>query len=217
MNLRKSEAGIMNILVIPLIICGTLLVGALGFGAWAYVQAQDYKTNFDEKVAGAVEVAVDRAKTEKDNEFLEREKNPYKVYSSPAQYGSYSFQYPKTWSVYENEQNNSLVVLMQPELVSANPATAYSLKIEVLNTPYDASLQQLDPVIRSGKATVAAFALAKVPTVVGLRADGQIDQNKTGSTIFLPLRDKTIKVSAESQDRIKDFNTIIIPSFSFSP
>ncbi|MGI9027644.1 MAG: hypothetical protein ACR2FM_02240 [Candidatus Saccharimonadales bacterium] len=217
MNLRKSEEGQVNLLVIPLIISGILLLFSIGFGAWAFIGQQDYKKNFDEKVAGEVTVAVDKAKTEKDNEFFEREKNPLKNYTSSAQFGTLSFQYPKTWSAYESEENNQLKLLMQPNLISANPAAAQSLRVEVINTAYDQAVSQLDSLIKQGKVKVVTYSLPKLPSVVGLRIDGQIEDKKTGATVFLPLRDKTIKISVESSDRINDFNTIILPSFTFIP
>ena len=48
---------------------------------------------------------------------------------------------------------------------------------------------------------VAPFAAAKVPSVVGVRVDGQINSLKTGTMIVLPLRDKTIELWTEAQEK----------------
>lgn len=217
MNVHSSERGALNVLIIPLIMAVILLFSAIGFGAWAFMGREDYKKNSDEKSAAAVAVAVAQAETKKDNDFLQREKEPLKSYTSAVQYGSFTTQYPKTWSAYVSEQPNQLTMLMQPDVVSSDPKTAYVFKVEVLSTPYDQLISQLDANIKQGKLTARAYTLPKVPQVTGLRADGQISPDKRGAVVFLPLRDKTIKLSAESQDRIADFNNIILPNFEFRP
>jgi hypothetical protein len=217
MKMIARAEGYINVLLIPLILSVVLLLGSIGFGAWAFASRQDYKDNSDQKVEAAVEVAVARTKTEKDNEFLEREKQPLRDYSSPVQWGSFNVKYPKTWSAYTNEQANQLIVLMQPDAVSSNPQTAYALRVEVVNQPYEAAIKQLDNDLRTGKSRASAYSLPQVPSVVGLRIDGQVGQNKQGAAVYLPLRDKTIKLIAESQDRVPDFNNIILPNFVFSP
>lgn len=217
MSLHSSERGALNILLIPLILSVLFLVGAVGFGVWAFASREDYKANSDKKAAAAAAVAVDQAETKKDNEFLEREKEPLKAYTSAPQYGSFTLKYPKTWSGYVNEQPNQLTMLMQPDVVPADPKTSYTLKVEVLPTAYNQAVAPLENQIKTGKLSAKAFSLPKVPDVIGLRGDGEIAQGKQGAVVFLPLRDKTIKISAESQDRIADFNNIILPNFEFRP
>ncbi len=152
-----------------------------------------------------------------DNEFIQKEKEPLKTYRGPSQYGSLSFRYPKTWSVYANEQADKLTVLMQPDIVSSNDDTPYSLHVEVMTTPYEQVINNLDNDIKQGKVRAAAFSLAKVPNVLGLRVDGQITQDKTGSAIYLPLRDSTILISSEAPDKVPDLNNTILPTFQFVP
>jgi hypothetical protein len=213
----RDQRGSLNVLVVPLVMSVLLLFAAIGFGAWAFTERTDYKDNVDEKVEAAVAVAVERAKTEKDNEFLQREKEPLKNYTSPAQYGSFSIKYPRTWSAYSQEQSNQLVLTMQPDVVSSNLQTPYALKVEVLSTAYSQSVKQTENGIKQGKLNASAVSLPKVPGVVGLRVDGQISTTKTGVTVYLPMRDKTIKVTTESTDKLGDFNNIILPNFEFTP
>lgn len=215
--MAKNQRGSLNVLAVPLILSVILLLAAIGFGAWAFTERVDYKNNTDEKVEAAVTVAVERAKTEKDNEFLEREKEPLKSYTSPAQYGSFSMKYPKTWSAYANEQQNQMTLLMQPDVVSSNQQTPYTLKVEVVNTPYARTVTQAENNIKQGKLKASAASLPKVPGVVGLRVDGEIANNKSGATVYMPMRDKTIKITTESTDRLADFNNIILPNFEFTP
>lgn len=217
MNRSLDQRGSLNVLTIPLVLAVIFLVAALGFGAWAFVERQDYKNNADEKAAAASAVAVERAKTEKDNEFLQREKEPLKSYTSAAQHGGFTVRYPKTWSAYVNEQQEQVTMMFQSDVVQASPKTAYALKIEVLPSEYSQAVKSLDSNIKQGKLSASSFALAKVPSVVGLRADGQIAQDKSGAVVYLPLRDKTLKISTEAPDKITDFNNIILPNFEFNP
>lgn len=215
--LKKNQQGSLNVLLIPLILAAVLLLGSIGFGLWAFSQREDYKKNSDQKSDAAVAVAVQRTKSEKDNEFLQKEKEPLKSYTSAAQYGTLSMKYPKTWSVYADEASNMLTLLMQPDVVSSNESTPYAIKIEVLQRPYAQVINILDNDIKQGKLRASAFSLARVPDVLGLRVDGQITQQKRGSAVYLPLRDKTIIISSEAPDKVADLNNIILPNFEFSP
>lgn len=217
MNVRNSEQGSLNVLTIPLITAVILLFASLGFSVWAFAERQDYKDNSDDKAAAAVAVAVEQTKSAKDNEFLEREKQPLKDYTGPSALGGVAMQYPKTWSGYVTETPTSLSLVMQPGIVSGGQNVPYPLKIEVLSTSYNTALSASDAMVKQGKAKSSAYALPKVPSVVGLRFDGEIGQGKRGAVVYLPLRDKTIKISTESEDRIADFNNIILPNLSFQP
>jgi hypothetical protein len=215
--LGNDQRGSFNVLVVPLIMSVSLLLAAIGFGAWAFTERSDYKNDVDEKIEAATAVAVERAKTEKDNEFLQREKEPLKAYTAPAQYGGFSLKYPRTWSAYSQEQTDQLTLIMQPDVVSSNDQTPYALKIEIVSTTYAQAVKSTENGIRQGKLRASTVSLPKVPGVVGLRTDGEISTNKTGAVVYMPMRDKTIKITTESTDKLADFNNIILPNFEFIP
>ena len=215
--MRENETGSMNSLFFPMIGVSVGLVFALVLGIWAFVQMQDYKNNSDAKSSAASKVAVDLAVTQKDNEFLEKEKNPLRSYKGEAVLGAISFDYPKTWSGYQTSSGSDLKLIMQPGLVKGNEKTTYSLKVEVVAGSYDSFVKQFESQIKAGKLTAKAVKLDKVPTALGTRLDGEITVGVKGSMVILPLRDKTIKISTESEEFLNDFNTIILPSFAFLP
>jgi hypothetical protein len=107
----------------------------------------------------------------------------------------------------------------QPDFVpSINSQTAaFALRLQVVQQTYDQALMQFSSLAKQGKVTVTPFKAAKVPSVVGVRIDGQIFPSKKGSMILLPLRDKTFKLWTESDSFTPDFNNNILPNFSFSP
>ena len=89
------------------IVFGLLFVVALVFGLWAFVERQDYKDNSDAKSAVAVDAALAEQKDTLSAEFAEQAKEPFLTYNGPSTYGSFSFEYPRTWSVYVEESSNS--------------------------------------------------------------------------------------------------------------
>ena len=216
-SLFKNQQGSLNVLLIPLILSVVLLLSSIGFGVWAFAEREDYKKNSDQKSEAAAAVATQRTKSDKDNEFLQKEKEPLKSYTSASQYGTISLKYPKTWSAYADEGSNKLTLLLQPDVVSSKESTPYALKVEVLETPYAQAITRLDNDIKTGKLRASAFSLAKVPDVLGLRIDGQITQQKSGAAVYLPLRDSTIIISSEAPDKVADLTNIILPNFQFSP
>lgn len=217
MKLYKQEQGAINALLIPLIFSILFLMAAVGFGAWAFLERSEYKNNSDQKAAAAVAVAVERAKSEKDNEFIEKEKLPLKTYTGPLEFGGITLKYPKTWSAYSKSDSSQLTLLLNPDVVSSGENIAYALKVEVLDRQYSQVFSEHESNIKQGKTKAAAYTLPKVPSVVGLRLDGELGVNKNGAAVYLPLRDKTLKISTESQERVGDFNNIILPNFEFKP
>jgi hypothetical protein len=208
--------------MISFILVFLLLLGATGFGAWAYMGRQDYKVNSDKKVSMAVEIAKKQEATTKDNEFLEKEKLPLKTYSGPEAYGSVHIEYPKTWSAYVNEVSgqSSLPVdgYFQPGFVPGiQSGASFALRVQVTSTAYDQELKKFDSYVKTGKAKVIPFTAPKVTSVAGTRVDGQIDQNTQGSIVLFPMRDKTLKVWTESSQFLNDFNTNILPNVTFVP
>ena len=221
MKLRSSECGALNVLLIPLILSILLFFAAVGFGTWAYMSREDYRKNVNNKVEEAVTVSVERAETRKDNEFIEREKEPLRVYKGPQSLGSFTLKYPKTWSVYvDKSDKGEITVSAHPKYVSADSgrdSPAYALTVEVVNQPYDKVASKYDTHIKKGTAKARPYKIPKRPNIVGLRIDGSINDDHNGSAVILPLRDKTIVISTLSNQFVGDFDKIIIPNFNFIP
>lgn len=215
--MKMNERGGLNVLLIPLILSVVFFFGALGFGIWAFMSRADYKNNSDQKAAAAVQVAVQKANTDKDNEFLQREKEPLRDYQGPDTLGNIQFKYPKTWSGYYKSSDKELSLVMHPKLVNGTDKGNYALRVEVVSNSYDKTVKALETNIKSGKLTSDPFRLDKVPSVVGIKVSGELSNSKKGSMVVLPLRDKTVRISTESEEFTGDFEGIILKNFSFSP
>jgi len=210
-----------NALIIPLILITLLFIGALGFAAWAYTGMQDYKKNSDKKADKAVSVAVEKAETAKDNEFTEKEKNPYRLYVGPVSLGSVSFNYPKTWSAHFNEKGNGntqLAGYLHPNFVPAlDNNTAFALRVELTNRALAEELKSFESKIKSGKVASTPFTAPKVSATLGSRLSGEVNDNPKTTMVVLPIRDKTLKIWTESDQFVADLDKIILATLTFLP
>lgn len=219
----RSQAGFIDVMLIGLVGCGILLLGAIVFAGWAYSGYQDYKKNSNVKSAAAAAASKEQTQKEDAAQYAEESKNPLKTHVGPDIYGSVTVQYPKTWSGYVNEQVGGSGVPMNdyfhPDVVNntQNQNNAYALRVQITNTTYSATMQQFQALAKTGKVQVTPYKLPKVPSVVGSRIDGQITAAKQGSMIVLPLRNVTLQVSTEASDYEADFDNIILPNLTFAP
>ncbi len=221
MRFREPQAGY-SALIVPLILSVTLLVAAIGVGAWAFTQMMDYKNNSDQKVTDAVVAAKQDEDKVKDAAFAEQEKSPLKAYTGPAAYGSIAVNYPKTWSGYIIDTRPSSPFVdgyFYPGVVPdiQDPASSFALRVQVIQTSYSETLSAFTSYVQQGKATVHPYALPKVPSVIGVRIDGQLSAAKSGSMIILPLRNMTLKVWTEAPQFQADFSNNILPNLTFAP
>jgi len=202
-----------------------LVIGGAAFGFWAYGERQDYKDNSDAKVAAAVEVAKVETTEENNKQFAEEAKNPLKPYTGPAEFGSVNLLYPKTWSGYIDTSSSgtaAFTALFHPGVVPAQTGrsggrAAVALKVEVLNREYSAVVKQRESGVRNGELTASAYAFPKQDKQIGTKFVGKITSDLTGTEIIIPLRDKTIVVTTETDQYLQDFNTYILPNLNFEP
>lgn len=220
---KYSQQGFVGVAGILAVILGVFFVAATIFAFWALAGKNDYKSNTDKKIATAVDVAVKKANTEKDNEFIEKNKSPVKTYIAAETVGSLSFDYPKSYSAYIVESNSGLNSAVNgyfyPDIVPNidDSSNSFALRVQVLNTGYSTSLKQFEAAIKSAKVKAEAFKPSKVPSVLGVRLNGEIITGKNGSMVILPLRDKTLKIWTEAPEFKADFDKYVVPSINFIP
>jgi len=200
------------------IVMSVLLVFALGFGVWAFVGMIENQTNLDEKIDAASQVAVQLAEADKEVEFTEREKNPFKTYQGSATYGSLKFDYPKNWSIFAETSDSGTLLdfYAQPELIPGFKDTNFAFRAQIIDKEYESELKSFDSKAKNGRVKVSALRLEKVPDQLGVVITGEIDGTQQGTLILLPQRDKTIKLFTETEDYLADF-TKIVQSATYNP
>lgn len=208
-------------LIGTLVIFVLLFLGAAGAGFWAYNERQQYKNESDKITAKAVAAAKQQEATKKDNEFTEKEKFPLKTFEGPDTYGGLDIVYPKTWSAYvvQADQTSAPVdgYFHPGHVPGVKSGTAFALRVQVINQTYDQEMKQFEGKVKSGKVKVIAYTPKNVAGVVGSRVDGEINNGQKNTMILLPVRDKTIKLSTEAPQFLGDFEKIILENLKFTP
>lgn len=210
-------------LIVGLVTTVLLLIGAIGFGFWAFGERQDYKDNVDAKVAAAVTDAKQAESARKDAEFAEISKSPLRTYVGPEAFGSIHLQYPRTWSGYvisSTENTPYIDGYFSPGVVpdTQSEASVFALRIRVSSDSYSTIMTNYESNVQDGTAKVQPYKLAKVPNVVGSKVVGTLaDSERKGTLIVLPLRANALEIWTESDKYLNDFNKYILPNLSFSP
>lgn len=227
-NMRKlGNRGEMNVLLIPLILVVLILFGVGYFAYWSYSNMTNYRYHSDQISAVAVKAANQKLTTQLQAQFAEEEKNPYKTYNGPSAFGSLHIKYPRTWSAYVsvNAQSDPMIDgYFYPDVVpntgadsSGVNSTNFALRVEVTQNSYSDILQNYQSQEQDGSIAVRPYVLKQVPSIPGVIVTGQIQSQKTGTLIILPLRNQTLEIWTEGNQFQKDFDNIILPNFSFSP
>jgi hypothetical protein len=213
--------------VLTTVVLVILLIGALGFGGWAFTSMQDYKNNSDKKAAVAVAAAEKVQAAQLQASFDQQSASPNKSFNGSPTYGSIGFNYPKTWSAYVDTSNISepINAYFHPnEVPGIQSKTAYALRLELLSTDYSQVIQQLSSQITTGTITAKAYLPPKLAGVTNVQPgtlfSGQVniqDPNQKGTLLAIKVRDKTLEISTQSNDYLTQFTSIVLASLTFAP
>lgn len=222
MGSTLGQRGAINVLLLPLIFVSILFLAAAGFGTWAFTSREDYKNKSDQKVSAAVAEAIEATEQVEEAKYAEKSKEPYDTYIGPAAFGNITVNYPKTWSAYVIESEASsgpLNAYFNPKFVpnTGDRDNTFALRVELVQQSYDKVINTFSNNVKTGKVVMEPYKLAKVPSVVGSRIEGQITTTKQGSMVVLPLRNMTLKIWTESNDFKADLDKHILPNLSFVP
>lgn len=200
-----------RIKLIALIIVSILAIVFLGLFIWAFSNYSSTKSDVDGQITKAVALAVNEKATELEADFAEREKSPYLTFAAPEDYGSLTFQYPKTWSSYiakDASSGGNFESYFNPG--SVNPIgneSIYALRANILTQAYDNVIKTYESRVKSGKMTL------EVRTVGGENANvysGELPNGKlVGTVAIFPIRDKTVVLQTDASVFLGDFNYIL--------
>jgi hypothetical protein len=220
------ERGETSMFLVTTIIFAVLAVGlGVGFG-WAYVQMTEYKDKTDQKVAAAVAAAKTEQKQADKKQFDEDYKRPNNVFTSPANYGSVSFEYPKTWSVYiekDGSTGGEYAAFLNPSSVpTVKNTTPYALRVVVVNQRIDQVLKQYDGKIKQGQLSASPIRLTGAvddPNITygkGTRINGQFEKTINGSAVFFDIRGRTLKIFTDENRFVGDFDNTILKTLKYN-
>lgn len=214
-----KQRGSVNPLLLSTVIFAVLTVAVAGLFGWAFMGYQDYKNNSDEKVDAAVKVAKDEQQKQDQKQFEEDYKKPFTTYYGPADLGSVSFFYPKTWSVYEESNSaasDGLNTFFNPKVVppTGNTDQTFALKIQVNDQPYEQSLDDMSGQLEDGTLKAAPY---KTNGYKGMRFTGQLDEGHQGVKVLFKIRNQTLVITANSKSFVKELDNPVLKTLKFNP
>lgn len=213
---NSNESGMVHPLIVSTILLSILVLILGGFSVWAYMNYKDQKNNVDAKITVAVAEAKQEQSEVDQIAFTEQEKLPTRQLVGPSDLGQVRFSYPKTWSVYldENGSGGDYEAYLYPLVVPpVDSETAFALRVSIEDDSYEDVIDDYSKDIEEGLLKASPITISNVN---GTRLDGSFSDIATGSMVIFKIRDKTLMVYTESTDFESDFNNIILPSLEFS-
>jgi hypothetical protein len=187
-----------------------LVLVAGSFAIWAYLNYNEQKTDVDGKIDLAVVQGKKEQSDEDEKKFAEREKEPNRTFIGPDDYGRLTFDYPKTWSVYEATaitKGGDYEAYLNP--ISVPPVSStqqYSLRVLIQEKDYDQVVKSYESLVKKGDLRSSATSANGNN---GTRFDGSFSKDIRGSSVIYRIRDKTVTVQTDADTFKPDFENII--------
>ena len=214
---KKDVAGLIK--TIAIIAISLVAITFIGLFIWMFVQYNDAQTDLDGKLAIAAAEARDEQATKDEEEFLEREKYPYKTFSGPVDYGQLTFEYPKTWSVYvaaDASSGGDFNAYFNPIQVDAvGKETINALRVSIRNKSFEDVTEEYQKAMnkKNSNLTVESVTIGneeKGTSVTANRYTGTIpNTDLSGYIVVFKIRDKTAILQTDSVLFKEDFDKLL--------
>ena len=198
---------------IAIVILSLVAATFIGLFIWMSINYSEARADVDGQIAVAVNAAVDENTMELEAEFLEREKEPYRDFAGPADYGELSFKYPKTWSVYvakDASRGGDFEAYFNPiEVNEVSNNTINALRLKIVDEPFDnvAQTYQRFEEREENKLSVQSVTVAGV---AANRYTGTIPNTElSGIIVIFKIRDKTAVFQTDSMNFENDFEKLL--------
>lgn len=207
-KMNSGESSLLKIVII--ILLSLLLVGALLLAFYFYTEYISASTDLDAKIETATLDAVKKREDELQANFAEQEKNPFRSFSGPENYGSLTIQYPATWSVYIHKDainGGTYEAYLHPRVVSpVSDSTINALRIKIEDSTLENVAKRYASALKKGTVTSSAISVNGIDAT---RYDGQITNQIVGSVVIFRIRDKVVSLQTDAEIYRNDFNKIL--------
>lgn len=207
---RKTGELVKTIL---LIVISLVAVTFIGLFIWTLVRYNDASTDVNKQISDAVAIAEEKKALEMEKEFAEREKNPYKTFSGPADYGQVTFEYPKTWSVYisyDAAKGGDFKAYFNP--IEVNPVSdtnVNSLRLIIRDTDFETVASEYQDALRRKDSNLSMESITVAGTAANLYSGTIPGTEFNGYIVIFKIRDKTAVFRTDSVLFEEDFNRIL--------
>lgn len=219
MNNRFKKGAIQGS-TIAIILLALALIGAGAFGIWSFMNYREAQINIDGKVDLAVAEAIKKQADEDEAKFAEREKEPNREFAGPADLGHVSFMYPKTWSLYvdnNGSNNEDYSAYLHPVSVPPVPRDRrsqqrFAIRVFIYNNSMDQVLKEYEKAIEDGEVSSSQVTHnGKNGTKLeGLFPfSGDKDDRVRGIAVFFKVNDKTLMIRTDAETFKNDYEKIL--------
>lgn len=189
-------------------IIATALVG--GVMIWALISYFVQKADVDSKVANAVATATKEQADKDEANFAQREKDPNLTFVGPEDYGSLSFDYPRTWSIYvasDASNGGTYQAYLNPISVPTVSTTQqFALRITIESKDYSQVVSSYDSLVKKGDLK---SSVVKSGDQNGTRLDGSFSKDIRGAAVIFKIRDKTATIRSDADTFKTDFDALV--------
>lgn len=215
-NIYKQENGEISGALVASVVLGILVLIFGSVMIWALVNYNDQKNNVGSKIQSAVVEAEKLQKDKDQKDFDEKEKNPLKEFVGPNDLGRVTFQYPKNWSVYvdqDGKQGDFKAFLHPGEVPPVSGSqNKFALRVGILTQSYDQIIQQYSGLVKQGQLRSSTLSANGYN---GQRLDGNFTKDLEGTVAIFKIRDKTLVLSTDSPTFRPDFTDKVIKTLGF--
>lgn len=187
----------------------TVLVG--GFATWLLLTYMDLKGNYDAKVE-TEKVAIEKEQADLYAQKLEEDKkDPNREFAGPDDFGRLSFKYPKTWSVYiENEGSTSgkdYEAYLHPYSVPpVSDTQRFAVRVLIEQKDYDKKISEFSALVKRGDLQTSSVTINGTQ---GTRLQGSFTKDIRGTAVIFKIRDKVVTLRSDADTFKQDFEKLI--------
>ena len=198
---------------IAIVVLSLVSVTFIGLFIWMTMRYNEAS----EDVEGQIEVAVAEERyateTKLEAEFLEREKNPYRTFSGPADYGQLTFEYPKTWSVYvaaDASKGGDFTAYFNPvEVEAVSKETVNALRVRILDKEFASVTADYQKYLNRKNYNFEMEAITVFNNAANLYYGTIPNTDLSGYITVFKIRDKTAILQTDSVLFKDDYDRVI--------
>lgn len=189
---------------------GLLAVGSVVFAVISMIDVNTKQQTIDARVDQAVADARKDQADQDEAKFAEQEKLPTRTFSGPEDYGSVSFSYPKTWSVFvekDGSTSGTYQAYLHPNSVPPlGSKQRFALRVTIESRDYDRVIASYQSAVSRGDLRSSTV---RVDEQTGTRLEGSFTSDIRGAAVIFKIRDKTLTLKTDADTFKGDFDALV--------
>lgn len=208
---KNDNSGLIKTIII--VIVSLVAVTFIGLFVWIMLQYNEVSSDVEGQIATAVAAAKAEQALRDEEEFAEREKDPYRTFSGPADYGQLTFEYPKTWSVYiasDASKGGDFTAYFNPiEVNTVSNTTINALRLSILDKDFESVVAGYQKEMDK-KGSNLSMTTITVGGTTANRYSGTIPgTDLNGYIVVFKIRDKSAVLRTDSLLFEADFDRLL--------